>query len=147
MNRSPSPDADATWRRFVAFVIDTKDDWRRKMSDVTGLPFGRVRALRRLLKRSLTLRELAEVTSSDAPATTVLVNDLEERGLIVREPHPTNRRAKLVSLTPAGRELAVRAGREMEQAPPAFASLSSEDLAALERVIATLQAARGAAAE
>ncbi len=147
MSRSKTPDVDATWRRFVALVVDTKDEWRRKMTDVTGLPFGRVRALRRLLNRSLTLRELAEITSSDAPATTVLVNDLEERGLIVREPHPTNRRAKLVSLTPAGRELAVRAAREMEKAPPAFVSLPPEDLAALERVIATLHAARGAAAE
>ncbi len=147
MTRSKNPDVDATWRRFVALVVDTKDEWRRKMTDVTGLPFGRVRALRRLLNRSLTLRELAEVTSSDAPATTVLVNDLEQRGLIVREPHPTNRRAKLVSLTPAGRELAVRAAREMEKAPPAFASLPADDLAALERVIATLHAARGAAAE
>ncbi|MEW5298924.1 MAG: hypothetical protein WDW36_001994 [Sanguina aurantia] len=59
----------------------------------------------RLLDAPLTLTQLAEATGSDAPATTVAVNDLESRGLVERYPHPDNRRAKLVSLTPAGRRM------------------------------------------
>ena len=35
----------------------------------------------------------------DAPAATVAVNDLEARGLVIREIDPSNRRSKLVSLT------------------------------------------------
>ena len=37
---------------------------------------------------------------------TSLLDQLEKNGLIRREPHPADRRRKLVSLTPAGREFA-----------------------------------------
>ena len=130
------------WRRVIALVSDTRDDWRQKMSEASGLPFGRVRALRRLLDRPLTLRELAETISSDAPATTVLVNDLERRKLIVREPHPTNRRAKLVSLTPEGRTLALKAVAVVERAPPVLKTVDPDDLAAMARVLDAILAAR-----
>jgi DNA-binding MarR family transcriptional regulator len=143
MTRRQASTSDAVWRRFVALITDTRDEWRQKMSLATGLPFGRIRALRRLVDGPLTLRELADAVGTDAPATTVLVNDLERRGLIARDPHPTNRRAKLVSLTSTGRELAARARTVVESAPPAFAAVSPEDLAALSRVVETLLAARG----
>jgi DNA-binding MarR family transcriptional regulator len=131
--RAPTP--DAVWRRLVALVADKRDDWRRKMSDATGLPFGRVRALRRLVDRPLTLSELAVAMDKDAPSTTVLVNDLERRGLIIREPHPTNRRAKLVSLTPIGRALMQRARAVSERVPPALKAAAPEDLAAVARIV------------
>lgn len=40
---------------------------------------------------------------------TQLVDQLEQRGLAVREPHPTDRRTTLAALTPAGRALASEA--------------------------------------
>ena len=43
----------------------------------------------------MTVKEVAEAATMDAPAATVAVNDLEERGLVVRETDPTNRRSKL----------------------------------------------------
>lgn len=135
------------WRRLVTLVSDTRDDWRHKMSEATGLPFGRARVLRRLLDRPLTLRELAVVISSDAPATTVLVNDLERRQLIVREPHPTNRRAKLVSLTPEGRALALKAIAWVEEPPPVLKTVDPNDLAAMARVLDAILAARKNPAE
>ena len=46
-----------------------------------------------------------EAATIDAPAATVAVNDLEDRGLVVRETDPTNRRCKVVSLTDAGRDM------------------------------------------
>ena len=76
------------------------------------------------------------MTSSDAPATTVAVNDLEDRGLVERNPHPDNRRAKLVSLTPAGRKLIELARRTVrDDAPPAVQELSKTDLAHLRRIL------------
>jgi DNA-binding MarR family transcriptional regulator len=68
----------------------------------------------------------------------VVVNDLEARGLVVREPHPTNRRAKLAKLTPAGRALAHRARKIIERAPAGFARVAPADLAALARVLDAL---------
>ena len=98
-------EADHIWQMMVDLVWETRGEWRRKVSDATGLPFSRARLLWRLLDEPKTLKQLADMTSSDAPATTVAVNDLEDRGLVERNPHPDNRRAKLVSLTPAGRKL------------------------------------------
>jgi len=129
-------EADRLWQTLVSVVMDTRDDWRRKVSDATGLPFSRVRVLRRLLDAPITLKQLADVTGSDAPAITVAVNDLENRGLVERYPHPENRRAKLVSLTPAGRRLVELVRRTIyADAPPAIQNLSKTDLAHLRRIL------------
>ena len=53
----------------------------------------------------MSVKQVAHAATIDAPAATVAVNDLEERGLVVRETDPTNRRCKVVSLTDAGRDM------------------------------------------
>jgi DNA-binding MarR family transcriptional regulator len=127
-------DIDRVWRAIVALVMDTRGDWRRKVSEATGLPFTRTRALRRLAAGPLTLRVLAESLGTDAPAATVAVNDLEQRGLVTRCEHPEDRRAKLVSLTPAGRAK-LRAEKSVsDRAPEPLASLSPEDVKVLARI-------------
>jgi DNA-binding MarR family transcriptional regulator len=129
-------EADNVWQMLVSLVWETRGEWRRKVSDATGLPFSRVRVLKRLLDAPLTLKQLADMTGSDAPATTVAVNDLEDRGLVERHPHPDNRRAKLVSLTPAGRKLVDLVRRTVhDDAPPALQHLSKTDLAHLSRIL------------
>src|SRR5580692_2482305 len=94
--------ADDVWRDLLRFVFDNRDSWRRAVVDQSGLPFSRIRILRRLAQKPLTVKGVAHSATIDAPAATVAVNDLEERGLVVREVDPTNRRCKLVSLTEAG---------------------------------------------
>lgn len=135
--KAASP-ADRVWRALVAAVMDSRDDWRRSAIAVTGLPFGRIRVLRRLADGPFTMREIAYAATMDAPAATVAVNDLEKRGLVVRRPHPTNRRAKLVSLTARGRDLVAKVAAIVERAPPALTNLTHDELAALERVVAAL---------
>jgi DNA-binding MarR family transcriptional regulator len=115
--------------------MDTRGEWRRRVIEVTGLSFGRVRALNRLVEGPLALNELARSMTVDAPAATVAVNALEKQGLVVRTPHPTNGRIKLVSLTPAGRAMVARVKAVTERAPASFASLSARELAALERAL------------
>jgi DNA-binding MarR family transcriptional regulator len=106
IGRAPSgSEADRIWQTMVALVWETRGEWRRKVIEVSGLPFSRARILWRLLDEPKTLKQIADITSSDAPATTVAVNDLENRGLVERNPHPDNRRTKLVSLTSAGKQL------------------------------------------
>src|SRR6266566_2468384 len=46
-----------------------------------------------------------ELTSG---AITTAVDRLESRGLVTREPHPSDRRARIVRLTPAGKEQAAK---------------------------------------
>lgn len=131
--------ADRVWNALAAAVIDRLGDWRRRVSEATGLSFGHLRALKRLSDKPLALKELAEAMTVDAPAATVAVNALEKRGLVVRTPHPTNGRIKLVSLTPAGRATLGRMKAVVEHAPAPFASLSARELHALERALERLK--------
>lgn len=131
-------DADSAWQILVALVMESRGDWRRKASEATGLPFSRVRALRRLKDQELSLRELANEMSTDAPAATVIVNDLEERGLVKRRPHPDNRRSKLVSLTAEGKKRVAALRKISDEPPPALAQLSGQDLAELRRILERL---------
>ena len=115
---SPRSEAERTWRLLVELVMETRGTWRHKVTEATGLPFSRVRALWRLERGPLTLRELADDMGTDAPAATVIINALEARGLVKRAPHPTDRRAKQVSLTAAGRRV-VGIVEKVGDAPPA----------------------------
>jgi DNA-binding MarR family transcriptional regulator len=127
--------ADEVWRAMAAAVIDNRDSWKRAVIEETGLPFSRIRILRRLARQPMTVKQVAEAATVDAPAATVAVNDLEDRGLVVRAIDPTNRRCKVVSLTDAGREM-VRAIDDIDDpAPEALASLSDGDLKALRSII------------
>lgn len=119
-----------------SLVLDNKDRWRRTVVDRTGLPFSRIRILRRLAAQPMTVKEVAEAATIDAPAATVAVNDLEARGLVVRQPHPENRRCKLVSLTDAGREVIAVLDETDDPAPQMLASLDEQDLQALQEILA-----------
>jgi DNA-binding MarR family transcriptional regulator len=125
---------------MAAVVFDNRDRWRRDVVEVSGLPFSRVRVIRRLAKRAMTAKEIAEAATMDAPATTVALNDLEKRGLIVREADPTNRRSKLVSLTEKGREVVASIDDVDDPAPQPFATLTQAELRALETILAKLAA-------
>ena len=133
--------ADEVWRTMAAVVFDNRDAWKRDVIDTTGLPFSRVRVLRRLAKRAMTAKEIAEAATMDAPATSVAVNDLEDRGLVVREAHPTNRRCKVISLTDAGSSGRRQRSRVVDDpAPDPFAALSAAELTTLESILAKLAA-------
>jgi DNA-binding MarR family transcriptional regulator len=137
---SDNPCADEVWRTMAAVVFDNRDRWRRDVVEATGLPFSRVRVMRRLAKRAMTAKEISEAATMDAPATTVALNDLEDRGLIVREADPTNRRSKLVSLTDEGREVVATIDQLDDPAPPPFATLNQAELRTLETILAKLAA-------
>ena len=134
------PIADEVWRAMSALVLENKDAWRRSVVESTGLPFSRIRILKRLDRHPMTVKEVAEAATIDAPAATVAVNDLESRGLVVREINPENRRSKVVSLTAAGSEM-LRAVNEVADPPPAaLAALDGDALRALQAILSRLPA-------
>ncbi|WP_179968395.1 MarR family winged helix-turn-helix transcriptional regulator [Mycolicibacterium helvum] len=135
---SRNPVADQVWRSMSSLVLDNKDGWRRAVVDRTGLPFSRIRILRRLASRPMTVKEVAEAATIDAPAATVAVNDLEARGLVVRQPHPDNRRCKLVSLTESGRDVIAVLDETDDPAPERLAALDDQDLQMLRTILARL---------
>jgi len=131
-----NPLADEVWRTLSALVLDNKDGWRRAVVERTGLPFSRIRILKRLAKRPMTVKQVAEMATIDAPAATVAVNDLEARGLVIREVDPHNRRCKLVSLTEAGHQMVAMLDATEDPAPDRLAALGDEDLATLQAILA-----------
>ena len=83
------------------------------------------------------ITELAAGERVTQPAITLLVNRLTERGWVQRIPDPTDGRAVLVSLTPAGEEVFERLRAE-------YRALLHEEMASLEDAeVETLSAAVG----
>jgi DNA-binding MarR family transcriptional regulator len=89
----------------------------------------------RLGRQSMTVKQLAHAATMDAPATTVAVNDLEDRGLVVRETDPTNRRCKVVSLTDAGRQTVDKIDTTPDPAPNVLADLDHTRLTELKAIL------------
>jgi DNA-binding MarR family transcriptional regulator len=132
---SSSDLADEVWRAMASLVIDNRDGWRRAVVEQSGLPFSRIRILKRLSRLPMTVKQLAHAATMDAPATTVAVNDLEARGLVVRETDPTNRRCKVVSLTDAGREMVHKIDTVHDPAPNALVMLDDAQLKELKAIL------------
>lgn len=133
-----NPLADEVWSALTALVFDNRDSWRRAVVDVTGLPFSRVRVLRRLGRQPMTVKQVAQAATMDAPAATVAVNDLEQRGLVVREVNPSNRRCKTVSLTDAGRAMLTAIEAVDDPAPEVLTALEDDELRTLRATLAKL---------
>lgn len=66
------------------------------------------------LEGPLTLRDLAQRMVCEPSNAVVVVDKLEQQGLVLRSPHPTDRRAKQLSLTTSGRELRERLVEQVE---------------------------------
>jgi DNA-binding MarR family transcriptional regulator len=128
--------ARGAWRAMADVVHD--HDRKVAVSQALGLSWARVLTLRRLATQPHTLRALAQWLTADPPYVTLIVDDLEERGLVRRKPHPEDRRAKLVQLTAAGRAAAARAEAILDEPPAALRDAPAKDLAAMLRVLERL---------
>ncbi|MGU3293092.1 MarR family winged helix-turn-helix transcriptional regulator [Williamsia sp. M5A3_1d] len=132
------------WQVMAHFVIDNRGPWRKAMMARTGLPFNHFRLLRRIADGPITIGDLAASASIDAPAATVGVNELENRGLAARTVDPSNRRRKLVSLTDEGHAMLADARSTDDPAPAAFGALDDDEIATLVALLTKLE--RGPAA-
>ncbi|TVZ04628.1 MarR family transcriptional regulator [Trebonia kvetii] len=65
-------------------------------------------------KGPMTPGELAEHEKVQPPSMTRVIAVLEERGLVLREPHSTDRRQVILTVTPDGRDLVQRVRRLRE---------------------------------
>jgi DNA-binding MarR family transcriptional regulator len=130
---APPASADRVWSLMSDLVLDNQR--RREVADALGISFGRSRAVRRLARRSMSMREFADAMGIDPPNATAVVDDLESLGLVRRRPHPTDRRAKIVEATRKGKDMARRADAILGTPPPALSALSADDLEALQRIL------------
>jgi DNA-binding MarR family transcriptional regulator len=68
----------------------------------------------------VTQRALADHAATDPMMTSQVLRTLEQRGLVERRPHPEDRRARAVAVTPEGANLANRTVSVVEAADRAF---------------------------
>jgi MarR family transcriptional regulator, lower aerobic nicotinate degradation pathway regulator len=105
-----------------------------------------IRLLGVLRDRTPTMNELAKLLGLDKSSVTGLVDRAERRGLVVRAPSATDRRAVLVSLTDRGRSLvsdgAARFGTDVSLL---FEHLPAADRDALSALVSRLLVAHAAA--
>src|ERR671933_639549 len=73
----------------------------RPVGDLTNSKLSVLTSLQRA--GALTPRELADVERVQPPTLTKIVGKLEERGLVARTPHPTDRRQVILAATERGR--------------------------------------------
>jgi DNA-binding MarR family transcriptional regulator len=97
-------------------------------------------ALAALEKRTMTPGELAEYEKVQPPSITRVIASLEERGLIQRMPHPSDRRQVVLTVTDQGRDV-VRQVRQLREAWLArrLRDLTPEERAALRDAVPILE--------
>ncbi|MFJ4767966.1 MarR family winged helix-turn-helix transcriptional regulator [Streptomyces uncialis] len=98
-----------------------------------GLTAPQATALRELTG-PMTMRELAERMSCEPSNATFVVDKLEKRELLERRPHPTDRRAKRLVLTPRGTALREQLLELLGEDSP-LARLTQEERATLQRLL------------
>ncbi len=129
--------AARAWQSMRALVLD-RYDRRKKVCDALGMSFIRAKALRRIVDGPMTMRELAAALGTDPPYTTVVVDDLERRGLVTRTVRAGDRRSKIVSITSDGAAQAHLAERILNDPPRPVRELPATDLEVLGRILGTL---------
>jgi len=135
--------ASRVWAAMRALVESQPTKQRLRDALDLGRGSGRVKSLMWLTEGPLSLSGLAEAIGVDAPYATLIVDSLEERGLVERQPDPADRRRKLVTLTPAGRDAVAQVLRIQLQPPPGFGNLSAAELDTLEQLVWRIMAGSG----
>lgn len=130
--------AAEAWRAIFDFIIATAPQRNRYLGE-SGLTPNDSRALSSLGSEGRTMGALAEEWKCDASTATWIVDRLEQRGLAQRRPHPTDRRARLVVLTPAGARLQAKNLERMYIPPPELLALELPDLIALRDAVTKLR--------
>jgi DNA-binding MarR family transcriptional regulator len=102
---------------------------------------GRGKILFQLREGPMTLSQLAAKNGLDAPYATLIVDKLEAHNLVERQPHPEDRRRKLVTLTPAGHQAIATADAILLRPPVAITNLPADDLGHLTELLTRLLAA------
>ncbi|AXI79085.1 MarR family winged helix-turn-helix transcriptional regulator [Peterkaempfera bronchialis] len=107
-----------------------------------GMSVSRLRALRTLATspEPMRMRDLSDVLRIAARTVTGMVDALEREGLVERLPHPTDRRAYLLTLTDLGRARHAEAEEvDREALAAATSGLSEQDRARLRELLAVLR--------
>ena len=103
-----TPDEQRAWRAYLEsskVLFDALDRQLQRDSDIPHTYYEVLVRLSEAEDRALRMSELAELTLSSRSRLSHAVSRLEERGWVVREDCPTDRRGQIARLTDAGFEV------------------------------------------
>jgi DNA-binding MarR family transcriptional regulator len=131
----PEDEKREVWSLLRSFVEDNSR--KRELAEALGLRpgAGRAKVLYRLQSGPLTLGDIARAEGFDAPYTTVIVDQLEEKKLVKRQGDAHDHRRKLVALTRAGEKAIALADDVLSTPPPAMNRLTNAELATLATLV------------
>jgi DNA-binding MarR family transcriptional regulator len=142
---SPPPETPAeVWALMRDFVdrYSPRHQLRAQLGDGLGKGRKKIMVLVQLEAGPLTAAEIADAHGIDRPYATAIVDQLETDGLAERTTDPTDRRRKLIALTPKGHTAAATATQIIQTPPAALAGLTRAELTQLGAILARLTAAR-----
>jgi len=138
------PDVDGAFERLFELAARLGDQMDRGLAE-RGLTMARAEVLWHLHHHGpVTQRELSQALRCTPRNVTGLLDALQSAGLAARGPHPTDRRATLVTLTDSGAAIAADWHAQYKQAGARiFGGVSHADLttfvAVLDRVLGRLK--------
>ncbi len=139
--RAHWPDAPVAAMEAVTSVMRVQQILLSRLNlalEEFGLTFARYEALMLLYfsrAGSLPLGKMGDRLQVHAASITNLVNGLERDGLVVRTPHPSDRRTTLATITPRGRDVADAATRTLHAMRFGTAPLDDEQLSAVTEIL------------
>src|ERR671931_2189729 len=117
------------WKTIVDLLFSGQVHGRMgEACGAIGVPPGAMKILFHLVPgEGLPMRDLADHMSVDASYVTGLADALEDRGLVERRPHPSDRRAEKLVLTGEGGAARERAPQGRYEPPASFAALTATE--------------------
>jgi DNA-binding MarR family transcriptional regulator len=128
--------------RFHRLMIDTVEN-RLRAHELNLTDYMLLMTLQLSETGTRLISQLARSLLVHATTATLACDRLENRGLIQRNPHPTDRRATHVSITAAGRRLVTEATDALRDTEFGLPGSSADDQRELTDVLARLRLAAG----
>jgi MarR family transcriptional regulator, organic hydroperoxide resistance regulator len=136
--KSTKSQACAAWQLLVKFFFARRADLPTLASEFE-LSAAQCHVLHLMEPdRSIRMGRIAEALACDASNVTGLVDRLESRGLLRRQPSAEDRRVKVLELTPAGVRLRSTLLERMTKPPDSLDRLSADEQRALVKILKRL---------
>ena len=136
--KSPKSNPCEAWQLLVKFFFTQRADLPTVASEFELSP-AQCHVLHLIEPdRLIPMGRLAEALACDASNVTGLVDRLESRGLVRRQPSPEDRRVKALELTPAGARLRSKVLERMAKPPDSLGRLSADEQRALVKILKRL---------
>lgn len=138
MNKSTH--SDDFYYALVSFLLQAK---QQVIATASEFGLTSVQALTLLTVKQHSQRSMSDfckLYECDASNITGIIDGLEQKGLVSRQPHPGDRRVKIIHLEPAGHDLQKHLiARIAESSPHLFAGLTETEVAQLAKLIQKIQ--------